>query len=82
MELELLEGERVLYKIGEAYIYMDQQEAVEQLEEDTKKADEELTRLQGVMDECESGMKELKVKLYAKFGSNISRCCADADLER
>ncbi|WFD02155.1 hypothetical protein MOBT1_000836 [Malassezia obtusa] len=72
MELELLDGERVLYKVGEAYISMLQEEAVAQLEQDTKDADEELERLQQVMEECESGMKELKVKLYAKFGSNIN----------
>ncbi|KAI3613533.1 hypothetical protein CBS9595_004366 [Malassezia furfur] len=68
MELELLDGDRV----GEAYISMLQEEALAQLEQDTKEADDELERLQRVMDECETGMKELKVKLYAKFGSNIS----------
>ncbi|WFC95460.1 hypothetical protein MBRA1_002108 [Malassezia brasiliensis] len=72
MELELLDGDRVLYKVGEAYISMLQEEALAQLEQDTKEADDELERLQRVMDECETGMKELKVKLYAKFGSNIS----------
>ncbi|KAI3623846.1 hypothetical protein CBS14141_003545 [Malassezia furfur] len=67
MELELLDGE-----LGEAYISMLQEEALAQLEQDTKEADDELERLQRVMDECETGMKELKVKLYAKFGSNIN----------
>ncbi|WFC99925.1 hypothetical protein MYAM1_002671 [Malassezia yamatoensis] len=72
MELELLNDERVLYKVGEAYISMEQQEALMQLEQDTKQADQQLERLQGVMEECETGMKQLKVELYAKFGSNIS----------
>ena len=60
-----------------------QEEALAQLEQDTKEADDELERLQLVMDECETGMKELKVKLYAKFGSNISTWWGThADLER
>ncbi|WFD37799.1 uncharacterized protein MJAP1_000746 [Malassezia japonica] len=72
MELELLEDERILYKVGDAYISMAQEDAVTQLEQDTQRADKELARLQKVMDECESGMNELKVALYAKFGSNIN----------
>ncbi|WFD43694.1 hypothetical protein MPSI1_002358 [Malassezia psittaci] len=72
MELELLSDERILYKVGEAYIAMEQQEALMQLEQDTKQADQQLDKLQEVMEECETGMKQLKVELYAKFGSNIS----------
>ena len=53
---------------------MTQSEALEQLEKDTKRADEELERLQSRMSECEKGMSELKVTLYARFGSNISMC--------
>lgn len=62
--------------MGDTYVSMEQEDAIAQLEQDTKRTDEELARLQQVMDECESEMKELKVALYAKFGSNISRSVA------
>lgn len=61
------------YKIGDAYVNMTQSEAMAQLETDTQRAEQELTHLQERMDECEKGMDELKVLLYARFGSNISR---------
>ena len=44
---------------------MTQSEALEQLEKDTKRADEELERLQSRMSECEKGMSELKVTLLS-----------------
>lgn len=52
---------------------MTQSEAMAQLETDTQRAEQELTHLQDRMDECEKGMKELKVLLYARFGNNISK---------
>lgn len=70
------------YKVGDAYISMAQEDAVTQLEQDTQRADKELARLQKVMDECESGMNELKVALYAKFGSNISTSPSLSSLPR
>lgn len=52
---------------------MTQSEAMAQLETDTRRAEQELSHLQERMDECEKGMEELKVLLYARFGNNISR---------
>ncbi|SHO79011.1 Similar to S.cerevisiae protein GIM3 (Subunit of the heterohexameric cochaperone prefoldin complex) [Malassezia sympodialis ATCC 42132] len=72
LELELREDEMILYKIGDAYVSMTQSEAMAQLETDTQRAEQELTHLQDRMDECEKGMKELKVLLYARFGNNIN----------
>merc|ERR1712130_245729 len=72
LELEHMEDEDVLYKIGDAYMSMPQSEAVEQLEQDTRRTSAELARLEDQMSECEKGMSELKVKLYARFGSNIN----------
>ncbi|WFD24063.1 hypothetical protein MEQU1_002760 [Malassezia equina] len=73
LELELREDEMILYKIGDAYVNMTQSEAMAQLETDTQRAEQELKHLQERMDECEKGMEELKVLLYARFGNNISR---------
>jgi len=71
------------YKIGDAYVSMTQSDAMAQLETDTQRAEQELTHLQERMEECEKGMEELKVLLYARFGNNISRWrTTDTDLER
>jgi len=51
---------------------MPQSDALVQLEKDTKRTNDELERLQTRMDECEKGMSELKVLLYARFGANIN----------
>ena len=59
-------------QVGEAYIDMPQSDALVQLEKDTKRTNDELERLQTRMDECEKGMSELKVLLYARFGANIN----------
>lgn len=88
LELELMDDETILYKIGDTYVHMPQADALAQLEKDTQRADEELAHLQAQMDECEQGMEELKVKLYARFGNNISMSChatttnGSPDLER
>lgn len=73
MELELMdEDATVMYQVGEAYVDMPQSDALVQLEKDTKRTNDELERLQTRMDECEKGMSELKVLLYARFGANIN----------
>ncbi|WFD31249.1 hypothetical protein MSPP1_002283 [Malassezia sp. CBS 17886] len=72
MELELMDGDTILYKVGDTFVSMAQEDAVEQLAKDTASADEELARLEKTMDTCEEDMNGLKVALYAKFGSNIN----------
>lgn len=74
MELELAdEDETVLYKIADTFVSLPHAEAMERLEKEQQQADEEIEGLQGRLDGFEDEMKSLKVKLYAKFGDNISK---------
>jgi len=85
--LELADDEiPVLYKMGEAFFYLKLNAAKKQLRADMKRYDQEIGGLQARSEECEKGMKELKVLLYvttsqsdaqlttryAKFGKQIN----------
>ncbi|THH05348.1 hypothetical protein EW145_g4862 [Phellinidium pouzarii] len=73
MELELAdEDELVFYRVGETFIHMPLSRALKRLEHDAAAIDTEIAKLSDGVDECESGMKELKLVLYAKFGSAIN----------
>ncbi|KAF8828698.1 Prefoldin beta-like protein [Lentinula edodes] len=72
-ELELAdEDEPVLYKIGETYVHMSLPRALKRLEKDQTDLDVRLTKLSESAQQCEADMKQLKVALYAKFGSAIN----------
>lgn len=63
-ELELAdEDEPVLYKMGEAFFYLRLPAAQKQLRQDVKRYDGEISKLNTRAEECEKGMKELKVLL-------------------
>ncbi|KAK0528334.1 hypothetical protein OC842_004580 [Tilletia horrida] len=74
VEIELVdEDEAVLYKIGDAFVSVLQPRALELLEADTARLDQDISKLKDVVDDCEREMDKLKIDLYAKFGkSNIS----------
>lgn len=42
------------------------------MERDQERLDEKLKEISSQDDECEEKMKELKAKLYAKFGKSIN----------
>jgi len=72
-ELELADDDQpVLYKLGEAFFQLSLPAAKKQLRSDMKRYDSEIEGLRGRAEECEKGMKELKVLLYAKFGKQIN----------
>ncbi|KAI0049955.1 Prefoldin, subunit 4, partial [Auriscalpium vulgare] len=72
-ELELVdEDEPVLYKVGEAFLHLSHPRAVRRLTKDTAAVDQEIATLVGRSEACEEEMKQLKVALYAKFGSAIN----------
>lgn len=60
------------YKLGDAFLHVSQPKALQLLENDTSRVDQEIERLEKIVDECEDEMKKLKVTLYGKFGNNIS----------
>ncbi|EPQ27802.1 uncharacterized protein PFL1_04547 [Pseudozyma flocculosa PF-1] len=73
MELELAdEDDEVLYKIADSFVSIPHAAAMERLERDQAEADEQIDALKAKLDEYDEGMKQLKVKLYAKFGENIN----------
>lgn len=74
MELELAdEDESVLYKIADTFVSLPHPEALERLEKEQSEADQHIQTLQDQLETYDDQMKQLKVKLYAKFGDNISK---------
>ncbi|GMK55988.1 hypothetical protein CspeluHIS016_0210440 [Cutaneotrichosporon spelunceum] len=71
MELELADGP-VMYKLGEAFFQLPLPAAKKQLRADRKRYEGEIGDLRVQAGQCEDGMKELKVLLYAKFGKQIN----------
>ncbi|KAJ3749467.1 prefoldin [Lentinula detonsa] len=72
-ELELADDtESVLYRIGETYLHMPLHRALERLEQDQADLDRRFSKLSQSSQQCETEMKQLKVALYAKFGSAIN----------
>lgn len=65
MEFELADDDQpVLYKMGEAFFHLSLPAAKKQLRVDTRRYEVDIERLRGRAEECETGMKELKVLLY------------------
>lgn len=60
------------YKIGESFLHLSQPRALKRLEKDQTDITAQLAVLSTTAEECERGMKELKVVLYAKFGHAIN----------
>ncbi|WVR06877.1 hypothetical protein IAU60_003913 [Kwoniella sp. DSM 27419] len=73
-ELELADedSEPILYKMGEAFFHLSLKAARRQLKADLKRYEGEIDQLEAKKDDCEKGMKDLKVQLYAKFGKQIN----------
>ncbi|KAF7376458.1 Prefoldin subunit 4 [Mycena sanguinolenta] len=72
-ELELAdEDEPVLYKVGETFLHMRLPQALKRLEKDQADVSAQLSSLSNTAEQYEKEMKELKVTLYAKFGSAIN----------
>ncbi|KAH8119043.1 Prefoldin, subunit 4 [Phellopilus nigrolimitatus] len=73
MELELAdEDEPILYRVGESFVHMPLQRALKRLARDAAALDVEIAKIVDGVEECDKSMKELKLVLYAKFGSAIN----------
>ncbi|CAO3691526.1 unnamed protein product [Umbelopsis ramanniana] len=73
MELELAdEDEPVRYKIGDAFVHMPLDKALERITSDSEKAQADLDDLRSQMDDVHGQMEELKKALYSKFGKSIN----------
>jgi len=72
-ELELAdEDEPVLYKVGETFLHMPLPRALKRLEKDQADVSAQVSSLSNTVEQCQKEIKELKVTLYAKFGSAIN----------
>ncbi|CEH12110.1 Molecular chaperone Prefoldin, subunit 4 [Ceraceosorus bombacis] len=63
---------KVMFKVGDAYMHLKPSEAVEMANVESERLTAEVEKLAKEKASCEEGMRELKVKLYAKFGDNIN----------
>jgi prefoldin subunit 4 len=73
MELELAdEDEPVRYKIGDAFVHMPLDKALERISTDSEKVQADLDDLKSQMDGVQDQMTELKKHLYGKFGNSIN----------
>ncbi|XP_016793649.1 prefoldin subunit 4 isoform X1 [Pan paniscus] len=60
------------YQIGDVFISHSQEETQEMLEEAKKNLQEEIDALESRVESIQRVLADLKVQLYAKFGSNIN----------
>uniref|UniRef100_A0A9L0T128 Prefoldin subunit 4 n=1 Tax=Equus caballus TaxID=9796 RepID=A0A9L0T128_HORSE len=60
------------YQIGDVFISHSQEETQEMLEEAKKNLQEEIAALESRVESIQRVLADLKVQLYAKFGSNIN----------
>ncbi|UZJ54272.1 hypothetical protein CBS101457_003592 [Exobasidium rhododendri] len=65
-------GRSFPFKVGDAFVYVTLEKGISLLDEERSRLKEEIDEWEKQVDECETGMKALKVELYAKFGSNIN----------
>jgi len=73
MDIELADDDKpILYRIGEAFVHLPLEKAQERLALDQERVQAGLARLQDAADECKTGMQDLKVHLYSKFGTSIN----------
>ncbi|KAF7357676.1 Prefoldin subunit 4 [Mycena venus] len=72
-ELELAdEDEPALYKLGETFLHMPLPKALKRVEKEQSEVSEQVSSLSKTVDEWEKEMTEIKVALYAKFGTSIN----------
>ncbi|PWY98024.1 putative GIM3-Gim complex component [Testicularia cyperi] len=73
MELELAdEDEKILYRIADTFVLLPHSDALERLDSDQTQINQDIDDLADKLERYEDEMKQLKVKLYGKFGDNIN----------
>ncbi|PSK37197.1 hypothetical protein C7M61_003624 [Candidozyma pseudohaemuli] len=72
LEIELLdEDEKIQYKIGDAFVFLKVDAAVEAINKQNESLDGLIEKLSDEIDEIEEQLAQYKKDLYAKFGNNI-----------
>lgn len=65
-------NKRSRYRVGEAFVHMPHPRAMKRLESDLSSISAQIKKHADDAEDCDKQMKELKVILYAKFGSAIN----------
>lgn len=74
VEMELVdEDEKLPYLVGSTFVYLPQAAALERAQADAERIEKQIDQLADQADKAEASMKALKVQLYTRFGTNISR---------
>lgn len=72
-EIELMDEEEiVMYKLDTSFLHLPASQVLVLLQEGLSKLRAKFAALEKQKEECEEGMSELKVLLYAKFGTSIN----------
>jgi prefoldin subunit 4 len=72
-ELELEYEDRIVpYKIGDSFVHIPQSMAMQLLEKNTSRVDEEIEEIESRISANSENMDQLKVELYSKFGKAIN----------
>ncbi|XP_067135529.1 prefoldin subunit 4 [Centruroides vittatus] len=70
--LMLDENDTVPYMLGEVFVNLEQSQTEEMLNKTEESINAEMANIQANCEAIKQTMSELKVQLYAKFGSNIN----------
>lgn len=72
LEIELLdEDEKIQFRIGDAFVFLKVDAAVEAINKQNESLDGLIEKLSDEIDEIEEQLAQYKKDLYAKFGNNI-----------
>lgn len=73
LEIELIdEDEKIQYKIGEVFVFLEHDKAIARLEKSNDELDVKLKLTETAIAEIDQKLDALKALLYQKFGSNIN----------
>lgn len=73
LELELLdEDEKIQYKIGDVFVFMQVSKAVETVDKDNEIITDKIADVESQIEDFSSELARLKGLLYGKFGKNIN----------
>ncbi|KAL7665073.1 Prefoldin subunit 4 [[Candida] zeylanoides] len=73
LEIELIdEDEKIQYKIGEVFVFLEHDKAIARLEKSNEELDVKLKSTETAIADIDQKLDVLKAQLYQKFGSNIN----------
>lgn len=73
LEIELLdEDEKVQYKLGDSFLFLSVEKAVERLESEQSTLNKRAETIESKISSIDEQLASLKASLYDKFGSNIN----------